>query len=151
MMASAVSSEPGTVSGSASVGNFGDSLSSAAGAALASLQKSYHVAEQHLLHKSIELGKLQSQKQKIEQKLAESSATTATSNSVPELIPPPTPKNTPFFMTPPLTPPNESLINHDADPGKPPKPPSKVRCNSIVFLHSYNCINKWHCHYNNRI
>ena len=33
---------------------------------------------------------------------------------------PPTPKNTPFYMTPPLTPPNEALINPPACPS--PKP-----------------------------
>ena len=127
------SSEPGSINtaGASGTGNFGDSLSSAAGAALASLQKSLVVAEEQLMHKNLQLAKLQHQKIKLEQKLGADS----TSNSIPELIPPPTPKNTPFFITPPLTPPNESLINNEnADPGKPPKAPNKV-CSNILANH----------------
>lgn len=41
-----------------------------------------------------------------------------------EYLPPPTPKTTPLFMTPPVTPPNESLLQvfsqGELDPGKPP-------------------------------
>ena len=108
------SSQGGSNSGATT--NFGDSLSHAAGAVLVSLQKAL-LNDQQFANKNLQLSKLDQQKHKLEQKLGESSI----ANS--DLIPPPTPKNTPFFMTPPLTPPNESYINHDTDPGKPPKAP----------------------------
>ena len=131
--------------------NFGDSVPTTAGAALASLSTAMASAE-HQLHmlqqKQVQLLKLQQQKHKLEQKLAETSKSTssvptgtgsvsvgtanmggATSNFVPyssELLPP-TPKNTPFFMTPPVTPPNESYAQYyqnsaamQIDLGKPP-------------------------------
>ena len=62
---------------------------------------------------SVYFSNVLTQKQKLEQKLQETSAS-ATANSMPsnhlygEFLPA-TPKNTPFFMTPPLTPPNESM------------------------------------------
>ena len=112
---------------------------------MASAEHQLHMLQQ----KQVQLLKLQQQKQKLEQKLAETSKTStttvsggtgsvsvgtanmggATSNFVPyssELLPP-TPKNTPFFMTPPVTPPNESYAHFyqnsaavQMDLGKPP-------------------------------
>lgn len=133
---SAYASLPNESSLSTGTVNFGESLSSAAGAALASLQKATAAAEHQLTmlqQKQLQLSKLQQQKHNLEQKLAETSKNSTLPTFQPynsELFPP-TPKNTPFFMTPPLTPPNESYqnINHDQDPGKPPsgKGISKVR------------------------
>ena len=110
--------------------------------ASASAMSSLSAATEHQLsilnQKHLQLLKLQQQKQKLEQKLAESSSkassvgTAAYSN--PELYPP-TPKNTPFFMTPPVTPPNEGYHNiyiggggmAGADIGKPTINKEKVR------------------------
>jgi len=85
-----------------------------------------------LNQKHLQLLKLQQQKQKLEQKLAETSNKgVSTVYNNPELFPL-TPKNTPFFMTPPVTPPNESYHNiyigglGPADPGKPPTNKDKV-------------------------
>ena len=114
--------------------NFGDSLSSAAGAALVSLQKANALANlqkatasaEHQLgllqQKQVQYTKLQQQKANLEQKLIETNSGLSTFQPYNSELFPPTPKNTPFFMTPPLTPPNESYqnINHDPDPGKPP-------------------------------
>lgn len=96
--------------------NFGESLSSGFGA-LASLSTAMASAEQQLQQlqqKQMQLYKLQQQKQKLVQKLAETSKSVSAASSMAHYAPygselfPPTPKNTPFFMTPPVTPPNES-------------------------------------------
>jgi len=69
---------------------------------------------QQLQQKQLQLIKLQQQKQTLEQKLAETSKSHSAASSLSHYVPytselfPPTPKNTPFFMTPPVTPPNES-------------------------------------------
>ena len=108
----------GSPSGLSGTINFGEALpsASAAGAALASLSSAMASAEQQLVmlqHKQQQLLKLQQQKQKLEQKLAETSKSVVSASNagyVPyniELMPP-TPKTTPLFMTPPVTPPNES-------------------------------------------
>jgi baculoviral IAP repeat-containing protein 6 len=96
--------------------NFGENLSSGFGA-LASLSTAMASAEQQLQQlqqKQMQLYKLQQQKQKLVQKLAETSKSVGAASSMAHYAPyaselfPPTPKNTPFFMTPPVTPPNES-------------------------------------------
>ncbi|XP_033629629.1 baculoviral IAP repeat-containing protein 6-like isoform X3 [Asterias rubens] len=85
-----------------------ESITSSLSATMASAEQQLQL----LQHKTQTLIKL-SQQQKLEQKLQETSAS-ATANSMPsnhlygEFLPA-TPKNTPFFMTPPLTPPNESM------------------------------------------
>jgi len=103
------------VSGLSGTINFSENLSSGFGA-LASLSTAMASAEQQLhqlQQKQLQLIKLQQQKQKLVQKLAETSKSSA-SHSLAHYTPyaselfPPTPKNTPFFMTPPVTPPNES-------------------------------------------
>lgn len=114
--------------------NFAEGLSSATGTMLSSLSSAMVSAEQQLIQlqqKQLQLIKLQQQKQKLEQKLAETTKNVATlpSHFFPygsELFPP-TPKNTPFFMTPPVTPPNESYhgilvtgFSNDKDADKPP-------------------------------
>ncbi|XP_038074812.1 baculoviral IAP repeat-containing protein 6-like [Patiria miniata] len=86
-----------------------ESLTSSLSATMASAEQQLQL----LQHKTQTLIKLNQQKQKLEQKLQETSAS-STANSMPsnhmygEFLPA-TPKNTPFFMTPPLTPPNESM------------------------------------------
>ena len=135
------------VSGLSGTINFGDNLSNAAGAALVSLSTAMASAEhqlQQVQQKQLQLFKLQQQKQKLEQKLAETSKNpsvpTIGSTFVPytsELFPP-TPKNTPFFMTPPVTPPNESYhniyIGADNDPGKPPTGKSSAKVCYVRYL-----------------
>ena len=122
-----------TNSGLSGTINFGDGLSSAtaAGAALASLSTAMASAEQQLqMLQAKQQQLLKLQQKKLEQKLAESSkaasASVAPYSYNMELMPP-TPKTTPLFMTPPVTPPNESLqqlayMAPDVDPvlGKPP-------------------------------
>ncbi|ELT93547.1 hypothetical protein CAPTEDRAFT_223860 [Capitella teleta] len=60
----------------------------------------------------------------IEQKLTEPPKNSQTATLYPPFqFIPPTPKNTPFFMTPPVTPPNENsslYVGATQDPGKPP-------------------------------
>ena len=96
--------------------NLGDSVPMPGAGALASLSTAMVSAEQQLQQlqqKQLQLIKLQQQKQKLVQKLSETSKSVG-SSSVTHYTPytselfPPTPKNTPFFMTPPVTPPNES-------------------------------------------
>ncbi|XP_066281905.1 baculoviral IAP repeat-containing protein 6-like isoform X5 [Branchiostoma lanceolatum] len=101
-------------------GEGNSSVQSAAEAALASLQNAMASAEQQLSalqQKQQHLIKLQQQKQKLEQKLQESKMEANMGNNInpapmfsytTETVFPPTPKSTPLFMTPPLTPPNES-------------------------------------------
>ncbi|XP_066552631.1 baculoviral IAP repeat-containing protein 6 isoform X3 [Amia ocellicauda] len=115
------------------VGEASTALSSAAQVALQSLSHAMVSAEQQLQvlqEKQQQLLKLQQQKAKLEAKLHQttSAAAAVTSavgpihNSVPSNssaapgffihpsdVIPPTPKTTPLFMTPPLTPPNESV------------------------------------------
>lgn len=85
--------------------------------AMTSLSTAMASAEQQLQQlqqKQLQLIKLQQQKQTLEQKLAETSKSHSAASSLSHYVPytselfPPTPKNTPFFMTPPVTPPNES-------------------------------------------
>lgn len=106
----------GGSSGLSGTVNFGESLPSNVGA-MTSLSTAMASAEQQLQQlqqKQLQLIKLQQQKQKLEQKLAETSKAHSTASSLSHYAPytselfPPTPKNTPFFMTPPVTPPNES-------------------------------------------
>ena len=112
--------------------NFGETLSTAtaAGAALASLSTAMASAEQqlHLLQQK------QQQLFKLQQKLAattKSISNSASAHSTPpsgassyahynstEFLPPPTPKTTPLFMTPPVTPPNESFYQVFGQPVK---------------------------------
>ncbi|XP_041105893.1 baculoviral IAP repeat-containing protein 6-like isoform X2 [Polyodon spathula] len=118
--------------GSLSAGTVGEAstaLSSAAQVALQSLSHAMVSAEQQLQvlqEKQQQLLKLQQQKAKLEAKLHQTtsaaSAVGPIHNSVPSNpstapgffihpsdVIPPTPKTTPLFMTPPLTPPNESV------------------------------------------
>ncbi|XP_077994932.1 dual E2 ubiquitin-conjugating enzyme/E3 ubiquitin-protein ligase BIRC6-like isoform X2 [Glandiceps talaboti] len=87
---------------------------SAPGAAMSALSGAMASAEQQLQllqQKQQQLMKLQQQKQKLEEKLQMGSGPGNVSSAYQystELFPA-TPKNTPFFMTPPLTPPNEVL------------------------------------------
>ena len=131
--------------------NFGDNHSTATGAALVSLstamastEHQFHQLHQ-LQHKQLQHFKLQQQKHKLEQKLAETSKNPSVPsggsffNAYSSELFPPTPKNTPFFMTPPVTPPNESYhniyIGADNDPGKPPTgkaTSSKVRIHWLL-------------------
>ncbi len=127
------------VSGLSGTINFADTMPSSTGTAMASLSTAMASAENQLSslqQKQFQLIKLQQQKAKLEQKLAETSKNTITTNmssfgnsSLPytsELFPP-TPKNTPFFMTPPVTPPNESYHNiFVGDASKPPTGKEKV-------------------------
>ena len=121
------------VSGLSGTINFG---ADTALAASGNTMTSFSAATEHQLsilnQKHLQLLKLQQQKQKLEQKLAETSNKGVSSvYNNPELFPP-TPKNTPFFMTPPVTPPNESYHYigglGPADPGKPPTNKDKVSC-----------------------
>ena len=121
------------VSGLSGTINFGaDTALAASGNPLTSLSAATEHQLSLLNQKHLQLLKLQQQKQKLEQTLAETSNKGASSvYNNPELFPP-TPKNTPFFMTPPVTPPNESYHNiyiggiGPADPGKPPTNKDKV-------------------------
>jgi len=106
----------GGSSGLSGTVNFGESMQSNVGA-MTSLSTAMASAEQQLQQlqqKQLQLMKLQQQKQKLEQKLAETSKSHNAASSLSHCVPytselfPPTPKNTPFFMTPPVTPPNES-------------------------------------------
>ena len=106
----------GGSSGLSGTVNFGENMSSNVGA-MTSLSTAMASAEQQLQQlqqKQLQLIKLQQQKQKLEQKLAETSKSHSAASSLSHYVPytselfPPTPKNTPFFMTPPVTPPNES-------------------------------------------
>lgn len=116
----------GGSSGLSGTVNFGESMPSNVGA-MTSLSTAMASAEQQLQQlqqKQLQLLKLQQQKQKLEQKLAETSKSHSTASSLSHYVPytselfPPTPKNTPFFMTPPVTPPNESY--HVFVSGAPP-------------------------------
>lgn len=111
---------PGNAVGLSGTINFAEGLSSTTGTMLSTLSSAMVSAEQQLVQlqqKQLQLIKLQQQKQKLEQKLAETTKNVASGAAVglpshymsygSELFPP-TPKNTPFFMTPPVTPPNES-------------------------------------------
>ncbi|CAH1791767.1 unnamed protein product [Owenia fusiformis] len=132
-----VSNVSGT-SGLSGTINFAEGLPnvSQAGAALMSLSTAMASAEQQLSQlqqKQQQLIKLQYQKQKLEQKLAETKAggpSTSQPYSYSTDLMPPTPKNTPFFMTPPVTPPNEAwtsglgTYSTETDIGKPPSGPS---------------------------
>lgn len=118
----------GGSSGLSGTVNFGENVSSNVGA-MTSLSTAMASAEQQLQQlqqKQLQLMKLQQQKQKLEQKLAETSKTHSAASSLSHYVPytselfPPTPKNTPFFMTPPVTPPNESY--HVFVSGPPPDP-----------------------------
>ncbi|CAH2249482.1 baculoviral IAP repeat-containing 6 [Pelobates cultripes] len=116
------------------VGEASTALSSAAQVALQSLSHAMASAEQQLQvlqEKQQQLLKLQQQKAKLEAKLHQTTVAAAAAaasaggpvhNSVPSNpvstpgffihpsdVIPPTPKTTPLFMTPPLTPPNESV------------------------------------------
>ncbi|XP_041107829.1 baculoviral IAP repeat-containing protein 6-like isoform X5 [Polyodon spathula] len=115
------------------VGEASTALSSAAQVALQSLSHAMVSAEQQLQvlqEKQQQLLKLQQQKAKLEAKLHQTTSAAAAAasavgpihNSVPSNpssapgffihpsdVIPPTPKTTPLFMTPPLTPPNESV------------------------------------------
>ena len=106
----------GGSSGLSGTVNFGENVPSNVGA-MTSLSTAMASAEQQLQQlqqKQLQLIKLQQQKQTLEQKLAETSKSHSASSSLSHYVPyaselfPPTPKNTPFFMTPPVTPPNES-------------------------------------------
>uniref|UniRef100_A0A4W3K7A1 Dual E2 ubiquitin-conjugating enzyme/E3 ubiquitin-protein ligase BIRC6 n=1 Tax=Callorhinchus milii TaxID=7868 RepID=A0A4W3K7A1_CALMI len=120
------------------VGEASTALSSAAQVALQSLSHAMASAEQQLQvlqEKQQQLLKLQQQKAKLEAKLHQTTAAAVAAaapgpihNSVPfsastapgflihptDVIPP-TPKTTPLFMTPPLTPPNESVSTISAE------------------------------------
>ncbi|XP_064603703.1 baculoviral IAP repeat-containing protein 6-like isoform X3 [Liolophura sinensis] len=129
--------------------NFGEGLSSggaagaALGMALSSLSTAMSTAEQQLQQlqsQQYQLMKLQQQKQKLEQKLAESTKSgsgVGVGNIYTSELFPPTPKTTPLFMTPPVTPPNESwqqgVLSYglpvDLDPGKPPLPKGSSKSN----------------------
>jgi len=106
----------GGSSGLSGTVNFGENVPSNVGA-MTSLSTAMASAEQQLQQlqqKQLQLIKLQQQKQTLEQKLAETSKSHSAASSLSHYVPytselfPPTPKNTPFFMTPPVTPPNES-------------------------------------------
>jgi len=106
----------GGSSGLSGTVNFGENVPSSVGA-MTSLSTAMASAEQQLQQlqqKQLQLIKLQQQKQTLEQKLAETSKSHSSASSLSHYVPyaselfPPTPKNTPFFMTPPVTPPNES-------------------------------------------
>lgn len=106
----------GGSSGLSGTVNFGESMQSNVGA-MSSLSTAMATADQQLQQlqqKQLQLMKLQQQKQKLEQKLAETTKSHGAASALSHFVPytselfPPTPKNTPFFMTPPVTPPNES-------------------------------------------
>lgn len=106
----------GGSSGLSGTVNFGENVPSNVGA-MTSLSTAMASAEQQLQQlqqKQLQLIKLQQQKQKLEQKLAETTKSHGAASALSHYVPytselfPPTPKNTPFFMTPPVTPPNES-------------------------------------------
>lgn len=97
--------------------------------------------------KQLQLLKLLKQQQKLEQKLA--AAESAKGVTGPPLVyyggggelMPPTPKNTPFFMTPPVTPPNETYQNiyigtGGLDPGKPPSGKESAKVSSMNIHHA---------------
>ncbi|XP_022103700.1 LOW QUALITY PROTEIN: baculoviral IAP repeat-containing protein 6-like [Acanthaster planci] len=102
-----------TVQGSVAINTGNPAMPETLTSSLSATMASAEQQLQLLQHKTQTLIKLNQQKQKLEQKLQETSASSS-ANSMPsnqlygEFLPA-TPKNTPFFMTPPLTPPNESM------------------------------------------
>ena len=130
----ASSTTTSALSGLSGTINFGEALQGPplATAALAHLSSALTSAE----HQLQLLQQKQQQLYKIQQKLYGTGSTKSMPGSAQsaspsssytpyssEFLPPPTPKTTPLFMTPPVTPPNESLLqvfNQAEDPGKPP-------------------------------
>ena len=88
------------------------------------------------------LFQLQHENQSLEEKLAAAQAAKPTAYVAADHVLPPTPKNTPFHMTPPLTPPNEALINPgptaDDSSSKPDNAAKTSAGKSALLLHNAN-------------